>query len=827
LTAFPARAAGSAGRLLAVALLAAGVGFADDGPEKQVPSPPAAPPPVAPASPPERTSLGIAFDSDALRDLPGAGDPGSLLETVDATAILDRIENGGLFTGEPSRLGVHGASWTQASYRLGDLDITDPAAIGAPLLLSNLAWLQGIDVSSGLMAAASGGPGPVVSLIPRRPGDAWHRTVEGSFVPTGLQASPSSGPPAIARYQSFASGRFGIHGPLVKDRLGLLLDGAYARVQRLERSDPTPLEGREIGLLAHLVWTPTPRDEGRLLAAFQGADHPYAGRSRFGGANARESDRFLALQTTWERRGTTLFGLSAGFVRGTFEPQLPSSDSGAVVERLRDGPVPGLFPGDGARWRGSLAARMERVVEGLGGTHALRFGLSADWTRATTRPPVPGGTTAETVAGLPARVWDYGWAGPESRWRAFEIAPDASDRMSFGRLLLDAGLRFESANGSAEASPGEVHWNGLLPRLSARLHLTRGGGLTLFGGYARYQDRLSLHLLAFGDPAAAQGLVYRWDDRNGDHVAEPDEVGPLVARVGPGGAIAAIDPGLKPPHTDEVSVGLEARLSKWTVHFLGLHRRQRDLVASVDTGAPIGAYTVYYVPDPSGNILSPEDDQLLPIYDRRPESFGQDRYVLTNPEGDNVLHEGVELSVEGRVGERFWIRLGGTASRTVGPGANRGFKAFENDSGVVGERLEDPNAATFSQGRSFFDRAYTLKLASTYHAPWDVRLGAVARYQDGQPFARLVIPEVLNQGPDPVQAIPNGRSRFTYTLTVDVRLEKGFKIGSTRAAAVLEAFNLLNTANEVEEDVTSGSHFRTVTAVQPPRAFRLGARLDF
>jgi hypothetical protein len=297
--------------------------------------------------------------------------------------------------------------------------------------------------------------------------------------------------------------------------------------------------------------------------------------------------------------------------------------------------------------------------------------------------------------------------------------------------------------------------------------------------------------------------------------------------VGPGGAISSIDPDLRPPHTDEIAVGIEARSSKWTFRFLGLHRRQRDLVASVDTGAPIEAYTVQFVPDPSGNIVSPEDDQLLPIYDRRPETFGQDRYVLTNPDGDNVLHDGVELSVEGRVAERFWMRLEGTASRTNGPNGNRGFKAFENDPGVVGERLEDPNATTYSQGRLFFDRAYTLKLASTYHGPWDLRLGAVVRYQDGQPFARLVIPTGLNQGPDPVQAIPNGRSRFTYTLTVDARLEKGFTIGPTRAALVLEVFNLPNTTNEVEENVTTGTLFRTVTAVQPPRAFRLGARLDF
>jgi hypothetical protein len=44
---------------------------------------------------------------------------------------------------------------------------------------------------------------------------------------------------------------------------------------------------------------------------------------------------------------------------------------------------------------------------------------------------------------------------------------------------------------------------------------------------------------------------------------------------------------------------------------------------------------------------------------------------------------------------------------------------------------------------------------------------------------------------------------------------------------VLEAFNLLDTANEVEEDVATGPSFRRPTAIEPPRAFRLGVRLDF
>jgi hypothetical protein len=74
--------------------------------------------------------------------------------------------------------------------------------------------------------------------------------------------------------------------------------------------------------------------------------------------------------------------------------------------------------------------------------------------------------------------------------------------------------------------------------------------------------------------------------------------------------------------------------------------------------------------------------------------------------------------------------------------------------------------------------------------------------------------------------VPSGH-RFTFTLTVDARVEKGLLFGTRRLALFAEAFNLLGTGHEVEEDALSGPGFRTPTAVQPPRVVALGLRLDF
>ncbi len=817
LTRFPARSV----VLLSLGVLSAAPAT-PDGPASHVslPSPAIAPPEADPG----RFSLGPLLDPELLRDLPLGGDVWSAFEIVESTAILNRMASGGMYTGEPGLMGVRGSSWTNASWRLGDLDITDPDRPGTPLLLVDPQALEEIVVSAGVMPAEQGGAGPAVSLALRRPGTAWHRAVQMDTVPAGLQQSyRRNKAPAIASYGSYGSGRFQLDGPLIQDRLGLFVSGTLARGSRRERSDPRELAGRETGLLANLIWRRNSRDEVRFVGAAQDTLRPYAGRARFGGGDVREADRFLQLQSTWLRQGPRPWSVSGGYVRGAFDPQLPALAGIGVVDRLADGPVQELFPGHSVRSRWALTGWLDPLTDAH---HALRVGASLARSSSSTRPAGPPGLTAETVDGLPARVWDFGWAGPESHWRAFDLAAYADDQITYGRLSVDAGLRFEATHASRAGSSGTIDWDALSPRLLARFRPARWRGLALLAGYARYRHRLPLNLLGYGDPAAAQGLVYRWLDANGDRVFQPGEQGPLVARIGPGGPDASIDRGLQAPTSREVFVGCDVRAGAWNVRFLAYHRREFHLVTSVDVGAPLSAYDVSFVPDPGNDIAGGTDNQMLPIYNRRPESFGADRYVLTN-DAEKGQDKGYELAISGMIGKRFRLLVGGTNSISMSPAGYRGFLVTENDQGLVGERLEDPNAQTSSKGRLFFERGYTLKAAASYRAPGDLRLGIAARYQDGQHFARMVIPTYLNQGPEPIQAVYNGRSRFSYVLTVDARVEKGFTIGRARLAAVLEAFNFPGEAVEVEESVAWGPTYRDTSAVQPPRAFRLGVRVDF
>jgi len=176
---------------------------------------------------------------------------------------------------------------------------------------------------------------------------------------------------------------------------------------------------------------------------------------------------------------------------------------------------------------------------------------------------------------------------------------------------------------------------------------------------------------------------------------------------------------------------------------------------------------------------------------------------------------------------RLTVLFGATAYKTRSWAGHLGFGPLENDQGVIGTVFEQPNARPTEQGSYFFDRSYVGKLSASYRAPGDIRLAFTTRYQDGQPFSRFVVVPDLAGGAEMVHAYRTGRTRFTYTLTLDVRAEKGFAIGDRRAAITLDVFNATRYRNEVEEDVLTTPLFRRSTAVQPPLTLRLGFRIDF
>jgi hypothetical protein len=781
------------------------------------------------SEPTYQTNLG----SEWLANLPSGRTVWSLLDTAHPFVISDRMDNGGLWSARPAKLGGSGPSWNQTQFRLDGLDVTDPRDGGAPAIYPDLQLFDTVQVETARLGIDTAGPGLAVSLIPKRPGAVWSGTGEAFVTPGSWQPDPVASIPApLGRYDHWTDASLSASGP-ISGRTGLFASIRGTNSSRFEERDyPFELSNNIASLYGHLVGTAGTDRELRITTALSRATRPFEGRARYANRDIDERGRMVLGQAAVEQvRGGQLVAVSGGFHRVSNQPEVIDFSQAGNIERLLDGPP--LAFGDSAntisqRW--TLAASMAPATGAwLRESHQLRVGGSVSGARATNKAifqPVFG----ELVNGVPARAWDIHYKGLQSTWTSTAANAFVGDRWEVSpRLTVNAGLRLDHDSGSADGAANGISWTTVLPRFTARWAPRENSPLTVTAGYSWYRDRLPLNYLSVGDPNGPTGTVSRWDDRNADLFFAPSELTP-IAYVGScctSTVANVIDPGLKAPYAAEFFIGAEHRMGAWRMRMTGVDRRERNMVALANTGVPLNEYVTMDVPDSGIDVDGTSTATTLRLYGRTPAMFGRDRYTLTNPDGLTSVYQGVDITVDRELFRRWFFRFGGSAYRIESTGASRGFQSIENDQGLLGEAFLSPNALTSAEGRSFFDRAFVIKLSGAYRAPGDVRIGIVARYQDGLPFSRMVLTDAFIQGRDLVMAIPRGAQRFTYMFTLDAKVEKDLTFGRRQVGLILEAYNLTDATIESEEYVVTGPDFRRVSAVQPPRAVRVGLRVGF
>jgi len=792
---------------------------------------------LASAQTTERPPLGSSITVDALGALPASANLFALLDTAVPDVIADRLDTGGLSAADPARIGAHGSTWTQTLFTLGDVDITDPSGSGTPLIVPGVdAWAR-VDVATGLMPIDRNAPGLAVTLIPRQASADWFRRLDLMASPPALNAGGATWiPPSITRLDTWLHANLLGAGPIVRDKLGVFMTVAATRSTHFERSSVARIDANVASAFINLVATPRAADDIRTVAWLQRSRDPIANHAALGQPNAGEEDVGVHAQSTWEHRFAgrdASVRAFAGFTTRNRTNEL-AAPAFAVVERLRDGPIPNLLddgPGISRAWSLGARVRGPRAAAGAG-RHDLAAGVEIANGFMSTSSSFAG-RVGELINGMPARLWEFSDPREPSRWRTTTVSAYAGDTVALApRVTINGALRFEASSGSRQADQAPVvSWRNWFPRAGVHWAVIDFWQLGTFGQYSRYGHRLPLRDLAYGDPTAPSGTVFRWNAPIGTTALQPGAIGPLVQRVGPGthgdASFSAIDPGLRRPVMDEMILGFEARPHPSTfVRLAAIGRRERHLIGVVDIGVPQSTYSTIGVPDPGIDLIGSADDQILIFYNRSPNTFGADRYLLTNPSDDVTSFVGADFTGQVQA-KRLYVLAGVTAGRSEGLSANRGFGPRENDAAVLGEVYINPNARGHAQGRVFTERGYTIKTATAYQFPRDVTFGLVGRYQDGQHFARLVIVPGLNQGAEAVRAFRNGRTRFTFSMTVDARLQKRFTIGGYGVTAVLDAYNVLNQALEVEEFSVTGATSRLTSAVQPPRVVQLGVRIPF
>ena len=765
---------------------------------------------------PEQPLLGSTFTAGVLRDLPTGNNVFAVAETIQLEAISDLFTAGGLNVARAPKAGALLNSWTQTQYRIGDVSITDPRAGGTPLMLPFLPLWDRVTVATGAMGLDDSAPGLSISLEPPRPGATWLRSAEGSFSGSALVSRVSGAVPAVDRVDQWQDANVMVSGP-VTGRVGLAAAGSWRNLSHVAAPGAASIDRVASGL-AHVVFAATPRDDIRALGWVQR------------GSTAALTDTAVHVQATWERRDPArlswrVFGGYTGRDRTTplaSTSSTSSTTSTFVVDSLDSDPVSDFVDtGAGAARRWIAGARVTPARTRRLLSFIPSFGVDVDGAEVRLAPNAIARIN-ELVNGVPARAWMYRNSASIDVRRLTTFAAFADEHVASGRLTLDADLRFESVNGDASDSARGISWTTWLPRALVRLHLFDTANVAGVAGYRRTAYQPPLNVLAVGDPAAPVADVAIWNGTS---------MGPLVARVGPGtggdATFAQIDPKLRRPTTDELVLALQSRPTPGIqLELARVTKREQPLLGFVDTGVTASEYSSFQVPDPSflpGNL---KGAPLVTVLNRPAGAYGRDRYLLTNQTGEAAKSWGLEATVRANT-DHFMLLFGLGLTWAKGPAAAVGFLPTQNDQNVLGNMLVDANSATGVRGQLFQDRSHIGKIAGIYRFPARFTLGAILRYADGQPFARLVVVPDLTQGPTAVRSYANGGTAFTYVGTLDVRVQKAFTAGRADVTALLDLYNLPNKGNEVTEYVVSGPMFRTPTALQPPRTAVAGLRVSF
>jgi len=794
-----------------------------------------------------------------MEHLPSGNSVWSLIENQDLSATTNRIDVGGLWASVPALFSSRGGcSWTQNVYGVNGFNVTDPFWTGMPLILPDVYGLQFITHGNSSHPVQAFSPGASFDLIPKEGGPEYHGGFSSFFITKKMKSSNIT--PALEKegiketdtFNHLADVNLHFSGPLVRQKLFLFTSWTTNLVSRdladYEKEDRSALYSGLVHLnyllprnFLHFFWT------GQFVSHLSygaGRNIPFVSTSQ----KKNLYQLFQAfLDSKPKENSAYRLGLSfcLGNFHSDFQDNVSSQHGLEVFSKIPSGPAP--FASRDSRRILVFSFHGKNIfMNSPKSRHLLQYGLDLQSSTSSSKQEIHDNLHLHFFNKKPLEVVLYN-TPLQHRESSFHLNLFAQETMTLANnISVFLGLNLNFSQGwildkNSYSSPvqswneiskekNKIWWLNLSPRASLRLPLSQKRTSFFTISLARYYFTLPLNYLTYGNPDALGGLVYEWEDLNTDGFYQKGEEKTLLRRQGP--FFSKVDLSLKRPFTDELAISFIHHLgSNWFLTLAGFWRETKNLIETENIGVPFSDYEpVLYYDKGDDQMPVTWDDLIFTVYDQKRETFGNDFFLLTNPEAKTRVsrYKGMDVTLIKKYSSKFIFFFTFTATRAEGT-TNPGNTEWENDDGVIGSLYDNPNTLINARGRMRFDRAYTARIGLSFQAPWGIRMGCLIKYYDGQPFARKIIIEGLNQGPFYIQAHPRGVSRYEFNMTMDIRIEKVFTWGKGKLRIILDGFNILNQNLATEENEWTGPEYpyRYATDIQSPRVFRIGLNYEF
>jgi len=470
------------------------------------------------------------------------------------------------------------------------------------------------------------------------------------------------------------------------------------------------------------------------------------------------------------------------------------------------------------------------------GTHDFKVGTQLSWEKMQYDRIRNGDLFLELNDGVPLRA-QIANTPVHSDHRLETWAVFLQDRWMVGRATINYGLRMDGVQAflPEQSSPagtfvGErsfpkldvYNFNfNIAPRVGISYDLTGNGRTAVKGYYGRFYNQFGSEIAEAVNRNARINVTVPWIDADGDRQFDQGELN-LSAFTGFNAVFPRVDGDATRPYSDEFNIGVDHQLLRDFAVSVSYHRRQhRNGLGTIDLLRPASAYTAVSrtYTDPSGAV------QPITVYNLNPALVTQRDRVIANVEGLESDYNGVQLSVNKRMSNRWQMLAGLTLQHHEGFAHDGTF----TDSANTVADLNDPNFRLNREGSAIFtDIPWTFNLSGSYQLPFDILFSGKYTARDGDPLRRLLTVTGLNQGSETVWVQPRGEDRTeTVSQFVDIRFGKRFRMGWASFEGTVDVFNLLNANHVLLQNETLGTTWGRPSRILAPRIVRFGVTARF
>jgi outer membrane receptor protein involved in Fe transport len=769
---------------------------------------------------------------------------------------------------------THGSSVRDNTYNLDGVNVTDPVT-GTQAGSFSMDIVEELSVQTGGITAEQGSVrGAVINVVTKSGGSKLSGMLSAYYRADGLQADNTKGTVFEGEESGFdyeVEPGLNLGGPIAQNKIWFFINGSfkksieYVNGYPYDEEDNAPYD--RLSLYPYVKLTFQLNPDNKLVMSYNFSDYK---------RNHRGASYRYNVDSTWNQT-TPLHTVNLHFTRffGTdffmnvkgaamlFELNLKAKND---LPRLYDTTSRQYSQSYGyddiyRRRRFQFITDATRFVDNwLGGDHEFKGGIEVEYSYdsrffdANYDANGVGPFFYTRSNGVPYYVVHY--QSFTRRDKKLVIGGFLQDSWTlFDRLNINLGLRFDYQKGiipkqgeerTPEVYAGETYdprvtesfnplaWTTIAPRVGVTYDVTGDGKTVIKAHWGRYYIANILQWFVTTNPNSFISW-YWWLDENFNTVGDRWWFSATSS--------VEMDPDLKSPYLDELNIGIERELFKDVK--LGVRyikKWDRDLIEDVDVngvdldalmrGDDIWSIWTNWAPV---TVTDPYDGSTQTFWNLVDSSIPWKGFI-TNPPGAERDYDGVEVLLEKRFSNNWSMNASYVYAKSKGL-----IGTDYNDSWSGQPYWDNPNWHINAIGNFNLERRHQFKLHALVRGPWGINIAGFYRILGGKRYERTIRSQdfglELNQGDEEIYAEKRGTRKYPDLSVLDMHLEKMFKIGSVRLSLFADVFNVfnINTATDLYEFSSTSTTINnfpvnfgeTEEIYDPPRIFRLGARIEF